>query len=1187
MTHDTIVGRFLGAVGRYSDRTAVHGDDGPMSYAQMAAAAGGAQSLLHNADVRPDDRVGLLTGDGAETVSAILGVLGVGAAYVPLDPTYPRERLLHMVRHADITALLASRADESLARHLVGTSPIRLLWREDARPGELRVAAVRDVDAPAYLLFTSGSTGLPKAVAQSERSLLHCVHNQIASLRITSDDRLSLLASFSFDAAIPDVFPALLSGATVVPIDIRGRGLGHVAAALIERRVTIYHSTPTVYRYLLDALGPGGTLPHIRTVLLGGEPVTRADLRRGLPHFSGDCVFINGYGATEATFIAHGPMTAAEVEAAPDGPLPIGQPLPGYAVVLRDNGEITVRGRHVAPGYWRDHERTAERFAVEDDGTRTYRTGDLGRSLPDGRFQCLGRLDRQLKIRGFRVEPAEIEARLEADHGVARAMVVSRGDDLVGYVQPSGGPLSGGPLDVAELRHGLAAGLPPFMVPNAIVVLAEWPMTPTGKIDVLALPSPYSVTASAPATQAEQAVHDEWCVVLEVEQVGVEDSFFDVGGHSLLLGRLQQRLSVRFGRAVSLVRLIDGPTVRAHAAYLTGSATVGSATAGPATAGRATAGPATVGPATAGPATVGLATDRPNVAASVASAEGVSSEGAERTGEEIAVIGLAGRFPGAPSTDALWWNLCAGVDSIHDYTESELRALGIGSSLLADPAHVRAGGRLSGVEDFDAELFGFSETEAARTDPQHRLFLECAWEALEDAGCDPDRFEGPIGVFASASINRYFLFHLFNNPALGVADPDDWEGRVVPHQLGDHLPGQIAYRLGLTGPAIGVQTACSSSLVAVCQAAQSLLDFRCDVALAGGVSVTWPRYRHTLGGLVSPDGRCRSFDARGEGAGFSSGAGVVALKRLADAEADGDFVYAILPGWAVTNDGAARGGFAVPGVAGQAAAVTEALAGAGVSADEIGLVEAHGSGTPLGDAIEVAALNRAFRAAGARRDGYCALGSVKTNIGHLDAAAGIAGLIKAVLAVHHGRIPASLHFGAPDPELDLPSTPFTVPVKNTDWPVGTRRVAAVSAIGLGGTNAHVIVAEAATREAVARPARPAADRWLLPLSAHTPKALREVAARLGAHLTEHRDLSLDDVAHTLATGRRRLRYRTVVECRDMAGAIEALRPDRLPANVDSWPIATRAYRVRLPSYPFQRSRHWIDAPQIAHPGTHR
>ncbi|MEV6521215.1 beta-ketoacyl synthase N-terminal-like domain-containing protein [Longispora sp. NPDC051575] len=548
------------------------------------------------------------------------------------------------------------------------------------------------------------------------------------------------------------------------------------------------------------------------------------------------------------------------------------------------------------------------------------------------------------------------------------------------------------------------------------------------------------------------------------------------------------------------------------------------------------------------------------------------------SGDDIAVVGLAGRFPGADTVADLWRNLLDGVDAITDHTADDLRALGIGPGLLADPAHVRASGFVPGIEDFDAEFFGFTPDEAARTDPQHRLFLETAWQALEDAGHDPARGTATVGVFTSTSVNKYFLYHLFGNPALGEFDPDDWDGRLLAQQSADHLPGQVAYRLGLTGPAVAVQTACSSSLVAVCLAAQSLADYRCDLALAGGVSVTWPRYRHPGGGMVSADGRCRAFDADAAGSGFGTGAGVVALKRLEDAEADGDHVYALLPGWAVSNDGADRAGFAVPGLAGQMSAVAEAMECAEVSPADIGYVEAHGSGTPLGDAIEVEALTRAYRATGATATGYCALGAVKTAVGHLDAAAGVTGLITAVLAVAHGRIPPNPHFVKPNREIDFDSSPFFVPTAAGDWPLDGPRIAGVSAFGLGGTNAHVIVAEAPP----APPAPAGPGPWTLRLSARTPEALRAAADRLRAHLLARPDLDLADVAHTLDVGRRRFAHRAAVTCATVAEAV-ALLADPPAEHTEPGRPAAPGQRIPLPTYPFQRGRHWIDLPERSTP----
>ncbi|WP_433256795.1 amino acid adenylation domain-containing protein [Streptosporangium sp. CA-135522] len=1150
----TVVGRFLDVVSNNSDRIAVYSTGSPVTYAELAFAAGGIQHLVTTAGGRSGARVGLLVGHGPSIVPSIMGALLAGCVYVPLDPSYPVPRLAYMLDDADVSVLVTTREHEALARTLLGDRPCRVVFVEDAPTMPPAPEAI-EPDNLAYLRYTSGSTGTPKGVAQSHRNLLHCVDNQIESLSITGEDRLSLLASVSFDASIPDIYPALLSGAAVVPIDVRALGPDELVRRLTDLGVTVYHSTPTLYRYVLDALGPGGRLPAVRTVLLGGERVSRSDVAAGRGRFAGGCRFVNGYGATEATFVAHYRTSFDSPETEPQaGPaVPIGHALPGYEVVLLDPdgdglGEIAIRSPYLALGYWRDPERTAERFSTDDDGRRLYRTGDLGRELPDGTLVCLGRLDRQIKVRGFRVEPAEVEAHLSGQPGVARAVVTLSGDRLVAHVQRSAGAV----LDPAAMRRATAEVLPDHLVPAAIMVLDALPLTPTGKVDARALPAPRSARAGEPpATPAEAAVHDIWCDVLGVSEIGVTEPFFDAGGHSLLLGRLQQRLTGVFGTPVPMTMLFEHTTVRAQA--------------------RALSAPA------------GAPPPRPAAPASITDADADTDADTDADGFDghIAVVGLACRFPGAPDPAAFWTVLSDGVDAIWDYPESELRALGVGTALLADPAHVKAGGKLEGVTDFDADFFGFSADEATRTDPQHRLFLETAWEALEDAGCDPDRFDGQVGVFASTSANRYFLFHLFGNPAAGVPDdPDDWEGRLLPHQRSDHLPGQVAYRLGLTGPAIAVQTACSSSLVAVCLAAQSLIDHRCDLALAGGVNVTWPRYRHTSGGMASLDGRCRAFDAAADGSGFSSGSGVVALKRLADAMADGDHVYAVIPGWAMGNDGAARAGFAVPGLAGQTAAVTEALGDAGISPDEVGLVETHGSGTPLGDAIEVEALTRAFRAAGAQGTGYCALGAVKTNIGHTDAASGIAGFIKAVLSVRHGQIPGNLHLDTPNPQLDLERGPFYLPAKTTQWPDGRRRVAGVSAIGIGGTGAHVLVAEAPQPPAVASPS---GGRYLLPVSARSPEALRAAIVRLRDHLAANPHLSPADVAHTLTAGRRSFAHRVVVECGSLAEAVAALDPDLLTprAGAPQTPSSGSAVPGRLlplPTYPFQRQRHWIDPP---------
>ncbi len=596
------------------------------------------------------------------------------------------------------------------------------------------------------------------------------------------------------------------------------------------------------------------------------------------------------------------------------------------------------------------------------------------------------------------------------------------------------------------------------------------------------------------------------------------------------------------------------------------------------------------------------------------------------TGDEIAIVGMAGRFPGAPDVRVLWRHLLDEVDSIRTYPPDELRAAGISEELIGHPGYVPAFGHLDGLDTFDAGFFGYQPAEAELIDPQQRLFLEESWTALEDAGYDPERYDGTIGVFAGAAPNRYLMFHLLGNAraAAGAVAPDDFEAQLVPGASPDYLPTRVSYKLGLSGPSVAVQTACSSSLVAVCTAAQNLRDYRCDLALAGGVAVTSTRsagYLYREGALTAPDGVCRAFDAAAAGTVYGNGVAVLVLKRLEDALEDRDHVYAVLRGWAVTNDGADRAGFAAPGVDGQAAAIVEALSAGELEPHTIGYVEAHGTGTPVGDALEVEALNRAFAAVtaqyGAPPARYCALGSVKTNVGNLDAAAGAVGLVKAALAVQHGELPASLHFGTPHPEIDFAGGPFAVPTKTAPWPAseGPRR-AGVSSFGQGGTNAHVVIEEPPA-VAATEPTGRAAE--LLVLSARTASALDAVRQRLAEHLTRHPDLPLADVAYTLAMGRRPFGYRAAVVAASTAAAAAALRagtPDKVhygqigaagePAAADDpaadpagWSAErladlgrrwtrgadldwTALYpsgahrRVPLPGYPFERQRHWID-----------
>ncbi|MFS0518811.1 beta-ketoacyl synthase N-terminal-like domain-containing protein [Nostoc sp. UIC 10607] len=507
----------------------------------------------------------------------------------------------------------------------------------------------------------------------------------------------------------------------------------------------------------------------------------------------------------------------------------------------------------------------------------------------------------------------------------------------------------------------------------------------------------------------------------------------------------------------------------------------------------------------------------------------------------IAVIGMAGKFPGANDLDSFWENLCNGVESIRHFTTEELLSVGISEKIVGDSHYVAAKGVLSDIDLFDADFFGVNPHEAELMDPQHRLFLETAWTALENSGYDPQRYDGWIGVYAGSG-NTTYLNHV-------LQDSEDLNLRagqthVFFGNYPDFFASRVAYKLGLKGPAVVVRTACSTSLVAINMACQSLLNYQCDMALAGGCSIHVPEkagYVYEKGGILSPDGQCMAFDERAAGTVPGDGVGILVLKRLNDALQDQDNILAIIRGFALNNDGSDKVGYTAPSVDGQAEVISLAHEMAGGDFEAVAYVEAHGTATPLGDPVEVAALTQAFRQ-NTQKTNFCAVGSVKTNIGHLDAAAGVASVIKTILSLRHGLLLPSLHFQTPNPKIDFSNSPFYVNTTLKEWPNQDKpRRAGVSSFGMGGTNAHLVLEAAPSRNSESQ-----ADTFqVLPLSAKTPEALEQLTNNLADYLTSHPDICLNDVAYTLQVGRSQHSCRQAIICRTHSEAIEALRGVRV------------------------------------------
>ncbi len=1079
--------------------------------------------------VGPERIVGLALPRGAQFSVAAVGVVKAGGAYLPLDPSQPPGRLAATLADAGARWLITAPALAAVAAE-AGCERLDVLAAAAVPAAALPEPSRSRPDCLMYVIYTSGSTGRPKGVAIENHPFLNLLCWVQDLFDIQPGDHLSQVTALTFDASVFELWSALAWGARlqIAPDETRADPpalLAWVSRVIVRSTVII---TPLA-EPMFDLPWPPET--RVESWILGGDR-----LRRRGTHPNVASIY-NCYGPTEVTVATSAGRVSPDVSEEPT----IGRPVDNLRLHVVDAsgelaatgspGELQVAGIGLARGYLHRPQLTAAVFVPDPwglgPGERLYRTGDLVRRRHDGELEFFGRIDQQVKVRGFRIETGEIEVQLRRLPTVQDVAVVAlptpRGDlRLVAYVVPRGE----GAADVAAWRTALRAELPDYMVPSAFVCLAQLPLNANGKLDRRALPDPGTVAEpeadQVPETDVERIVSEVWREVLGVEFVGRDSNFFELGGHSLLLVQVHERLSRLFDASLTVVDLFQYPTVSSLVARLTGTSQA--------------------------------ARPQPRGRSSVVSGSSAAAVEAEAGRVAIAVVGMAARVPGAESVEDFWQLLAEGREAISFFTPEEDEALRSRLDEAARASYVGARGVLTAADCFDAPFFDMTPREAELMDPQHRLFLETSWLALEDAGLDPATFTGRVGVFAGSGQSGYWQRYV--EPAIRHLGTGAFFQALTSNEK-DFLATRVAYRLNLRGPAVNVQTACSTSLVAVHQACRSLLAGECEAALAGGVSIGFPQRRGYLfqeGGIYSPDGHCRTFDARAGGTVSGNGVGVVVLKRLADAQADGDPIRAVIRGSAINNDGSLKVGFTAPSVDGQVRVIRQALAEAEVDPAAIGLVEAHGTATELGDPIEVEALRQAF-GPGLAADS-CALGSVKTNLGHLDAAAGVTGLIKTVLALEAGELPPSLHFEVPNPRIDFTQGPFYVNTRRRPWPRnGKPRGAAVSSFGLGGTNAHVVLEERPHLE----PSDPSHPWQLLVLSARSPAALERQARALGEGLERRPGRELADVAFSLQLGRSAFEHRHFVVAQDMAAAATALGQ----ARVGAAPAVARGSRRRI------------------------
>ncbi len=1090
------------AARRVPEACAVQALGHSVSYAELLTATDALASRLRAQGFVAGDRIGIAAVRSIDTIVSILAVIDAGLGYVPLDLNYPADRLQAMLEDAAPRAVLGER--DALARLGAAVGEFPTINRP-APPGAAPHAATADLS---YVLFTSGSTGRPKGVAMGATPLRHLILWHAQHARLGQASRVLQFAPLSFDVHFQEIFSTLACAGTLVLLpDAQRRDPVLLLAALNEHRVERIFVPFVALQMIADAARDKVPVA-LRDVVSAGEQLQVTPAIRSMFARLPGAELHNHYGPTESHVVTAFELRGNPAEW-PEIP-PIGLPLPHVRLLLHNAqrgsgdgssfGELLIGGETLAQGYLGRPELTVERFRTDFEGLpdRWYMTGDLVRRDADGTCAYLGRADQQLKVDGFRIEPAEIELAMMAHPAVKDAVVTAPelpgvGKQLVAHIVLREGTTAGvaGTL-ITQLRMQLRGGLPEYMIPVRFVVLEHLPLTPSGKINRRALPLPEMESTATASTDPLDLTRSLWQELLGLPQIGDEQNLFDLGARSLLVMRFVTRLKDLGIKRVTVADVYDHPTVAGIASALHGLPEARKST-------RQVRAPTTAG---------------------------------------IAIVGMATRTPGAADVDAFWQNLMAGLEGIRHFAPHEIDP-SVPESLKNRPNFVAAHGVLENADRFDAAYFGISAREATVLDPQQRLMLELCVSALEHAAIDSSRVQGRIGVYAGTGNNAYA-------PALRHEQPE------LVHQYGefasmlasekDYVATRVANRLNLSGPALSIQTACSTSLVAVAQAWHALASNQCDVALAGGVNIVVPQnggYLHVEGGMESADGHCRPFDAGASGTVFASGGGVVVLRRLEDAVASGDTIYAVIRGVGLNNDGGDKASFTAPSVSGQAGAIRMALEHAQVNARSIGYVEAHGTGTSLGDPIEIAALTRAWREDTADSR-FCGIGSVKSNLGHMAAGAGVVGLIKAALSLHREVIPRTLHYDQPNPRIDFANTPFEVIAINKPWPrAAEARRAAISSFGVGGTNAHVVIEEAPA------PSRREPDRYarlfVLPLSAQTSEATLHRARDLADHLERNPDLPMADVAATLMRGRKPMAHRLSVAASGVADAVFALR----------------------------------------------
>ena len=1107
------------------DAIAIYFEGLRVSYAELTGRANKLARYLRAQGVGRDTLVGVYMERSIEMVVALVGILKAGAAFVPFDPEYPLDRLNYMLEDSQVRVVLTQQSldRQALPDSLESVYLDEPSWANIDDEDKINLDECAEPTSAAYMIYTSGSTGKPKGVVNEHRGLVNRLLWMQETFNLTGNDRVLQKTPYSFDVSVWEFFWPLMTGASIVIARPGGhRDTEYLIDTIVQKSITTMHFVPSMLSLFLSS-NSLHRITSLRQVMCSGEALPFGLTKRFFDLLPSSELH-NLYGPTEAAIdVTHWPCSPPQED---KKIVPIGKPIANIQtyilneslqpVALGEEGELHLAGVGVARGYWNKPELTEEKFISNpfsnEANTRMYKTGDLARYLSDGNIEYRGRIDNQVKIRGYRIELGEIESALLKLTGIAESVVVASENsledrELVAYLVANRKG-DGRELNVSDLRAGLLKNLPNYMVPARFIYLQAMPLTPNGKLDRRTLVTTHferpelSQMYIAPRTTMEMTLADIWAEILSLNKVGIKDNFFEIGGNSLNAVRLASAIQNTIKKIVPVVKIFEFSCIDRLAAYLEG---VVNTTAADMYRERA---------------------PRARDAKISASTDGV------------AVIGMVGRFPGAPTVEVLWQNLVNGVESISHFAPDELDPW-VEDEIRKDPNYVPFRGILADADKFDNKFFGIGPLEAKVMDPQQRVFLELAWSALEKVGYTAEDFKGMIGVYAGIGDNHYYTRNV-----RGHKDLIKTVGNLVVGYGNekDYIATRVSFALNLTGPSVSANTGCSTSLLAIDMAYKALEDGECDMALAGGVDIHVPQKTGQIyqqGGTFTIDGHCRPFDAEATGTMFCDGAGIVVLKRLANAIADGDKIYSVILGIAKNNDGSNKVSFLAPSVEGQTQVITLAQAQANVTADTISYVEAHGTGTPLGDPIEIEALTKAFRITSDKKQ-HCYIGSIKGNVGHPTIASGVAGFIKASLALHHEKIPATLHFKKANPRIDFENSPFKVVSSLTTWPrTKTPRRAGVSSFGFGGTNVHGVLEEAPLQQ----PSGPSREEKLLVFSAKSEPALGRMLDQF-ACFAEDEKFDLADAAYTLQIGRKHFEYRRSLVCADIEMVKAAIQENK-------------------------------------------